>query len=67
MPSGLVVPDLADTDTGAAAADTVSVDADAVELVWPGNKTMHRKVKPLPDAEAAIPHLWRWSSSPHTA
>ncbi|WP_277625254.1 hypothetical protein [Streptomyces sp. M41(2017)] len=40
---------------------------DAVELVWPGNKTMHRKGKPLPDAEAAIPYLWRWSSSPHSA
>ncbi|MCX4581475.1 Uma2 family endonuclease [Streptomyces sp. NBC_01571] len=33
LPSGLVVPDLVVTDAGATAEDTVSVDADAVQLV----------------------------------
>ncbi|GHD76265.1 hypothetical protein GCM10010317_092370 [Streptomyces mirabilis] len=61
LPSGLVVPDLVVTDAGATVEDTVSVDADAVqlvvELVSPGNKTMDRKFKPLLYAEAAIPHF----------
>ncbi|MCX4581456.1 Uma2 family endonuclease [Streptomyces sp. NBC_01571] len=68
LPSGLVVPDLVVTDAGATADDTVSVDADAVqlvvELVSPGNKTMDRKVKPLLYAEAAIPHFWRLEFEP---
>ncbi|WP_326844484.1 Uma2 family endonuclease (plasmid) [Streptomyces sp. NBC_01558] len=68
LPSGLVVPDLVITDAGATAEDTVSVDADAVqlgvELVSPGNKTMDRKVKPLLYAEAAIPHFWSLDFEP---
>ncbi|WP_347111307.1 hypothetical protein [Streptomyces sp. M41(2017)] len=52
--------DLVVTDAGATAEDTVSVNADAVqlvvELVSPGNRRMDRKVKPLLYAEAAIPH-----------
>jgi hypothetical protein len=63
-----VVPDLVVTDAGATAEDTVSVDADAVqlvvELVSPGNKTMDRKFKPLLYAEAAIPHFWRLEFDP---
>ncbi|MFF3488223.1 Uma2 family endonuclease [Streptomyces sp. NPDC002701] len=68
LPSGLVVSDLVVTDAGATAQDTVSVDADAVqlvvELVSPGNKTMDRKFKPLLYAEAAIPHFWRLEFDP---
>ncbi|MER6443444.1 Uma2 family endonuclease [Streptomyces sp. NPDC001185] len=68
LPSGLVVPDIVVTDAGATAEDTVSVDADAVqlvvELVSPGNKTMDRKVKPLLYAEAAIPYFWRLEFEP---
>ena len=68
LPSGLVVPDLVVTDAAATAEDTVSVDADAVqlmvELVSPGNKTMDRKFKPLRYAEAAIPHFWRLEFDP---
>ncbi|MET7727489.1 Uma2 family endonuclease [Streptomyces mirabilis] len=56
------------TDAGATAEDTVSVDADAVqlvvELVSPGNKTMDRKFKPLLYAEAVIPHFWRLEYDP---
>ncbi|MET8788469.1 Uma2 family endonuclease [Streptomyces sp. NPDC004589] len=67
-PSGLVVPDLVVTDAGARAGDTVSVDADAVqlvvELVSPGNRTMDRKVKLLLYAETAIPHFWRLECEP---
>ncbi|MET7608622.1 Uma2 family endonuclease [Streptomyces avermitilis] len=61
LQSGLVVPDLVVTDAGATAEDTVSVDADAVqlvvELVSPGNKTMDRKVKPLLYARSSDPAL----------
>ncbi|MFE2698241.1 Uma2 family endonuclease [Streptomyces mirabilis] len=68
LPSGLVVPDLVVADAGTTAEDTVSVDADAVqlvvELVSPGNKTMDREFKPLLYAEAAIPHFWRLEFEP---
>ena len=68
LPSGLVVPDLVVTDAGATAEDTVSVDADAVQLVVelapPGNKTMDRKFKPLLYAEAAVPYFWRLEFEP---
>ncbi|MEU0823225.1 Uma2 family endonuclease [Streptomyces mirabilis] len=68
LPSGLVVPYLVVTDAGATAEDTVSVDADAVqlvvELVSPGNKTMDCKFKPLLYAEAAIPRFWRLEFDP---
>ncbi|WP_241539981.1 Uma2 family endonuclease [Streptomyces sp. M41(2017)] len=68
LPSGLVVPDLVVTDAGATAEGTVSVDADAVqlvvELVSPDNRTMDRKVKPLLYAEAVIPHFWRLEFEP---
>ncbi|MFF0142804.1 Uma2 family endonuclease [Streptomyces sp. NPDC005227] len=68
LPSGLVVPDLVVTDAGATAEDTVSVDADAVQLVVglvsSGKKTMDRKLKPLLYAEAAIPHFWRLEFEP---
>ncbi|MFF2431979.1 Uma2 family endonuclease [Streptomyces mirabilis] len=67
LPSGLVVPGLVVTDAGATVKDTVSVDADAVqlvvELVSPGN-TMDRKFKPLLYAEVAIPHFWRLEFDP---
>lgn len=67
LPSGLVVPDLVVTDVGATVEDTVSADADAVqlvvELVSPGN-TMDGKFKPLLYAEAAIPHFWRLEFDP---
>ncbi|MER6916912.1 Uma2 family endonuclease [Streptomyces sp. NPDC000594] len=68
LPSGLVVPDIVVADAGAAAEDTVSIDAEAVqlivELVSPGNRTMDRKIKPLLYAEAAIPHYWRLEFDP---
>ncbi|XKK63480.1 Uma2 family endonuclease [Streptomyces sp. ARC32] len=68
LPSGLVVPDLVVADAGATAADPVTVDIDAVqlvvELVSPGNSTMDRKVKPMLYAEAAIPHFWRLEFDP---
>ncbi|MFJ9352457.1 Uma2 family endonuclease [Streptomyces sp. NPDC101237] len=68
LPSGLVVPGLVVTDAGATAEDTVSVDADAVqlvvELVSPGNETMDRNFKPLLYAEAAILHFWRLEFEP---
>lgn len=68
LPSGLAVPDLVVTDAGATAEDSVSVDAEAVqlvvELVSPGNRTMDRKFKPLLYAEAAISHFWRLEFDP---
>lgn len=55
-------------DQGATLADGVGIDAEAVqlvvELVSPGNKTMDRKLKPMLDAEAAIPHYWRLEFDP---
>ncbi|MFD8000320.1 hypothetical protein [Streptomyces mirabilis] len=35
-----------------------------VELVFPGNKTMDCKFKPLLYAEAVIPHFWRLEFDP---
>ncbi|MGW8954740.1 Uma2 family endonuclease [Streptomyces sp. NPDC055709] len=68
LPSGLVVPDIVVADAGAAGEDSMSLDAEAVqlviELVSPGNKTMDRKLKPLLYAEAAIPHYWRLEFEP---
>ncbi|MER6916082.1 Uma2 family endonuclease [Streptomyces sp. NPDC000594] len=68
LPSGLVVPDIVVADAGATAEDTVSIDAEAVqlivELVSPGNRTMDRKLKPLLYAEAGIPHFWRLEFDP---
>ncbi|WP_336052180.1 Uma2 family endonuclease [Streptomyces sp. CA2R101] len=68
LPSGLVVPDIVVADAGATAEDSVSLSAEAVqlvvELVSPGNKTMDRKLKPLLYAEAAIPHYWRLEFDP---
>ncbi|MEW2044016.1 Uma2 family endonuclease [Streptomyces sp. NPDC005534] len=68
LPSGLVVPDMVVADAGATAEDTVSVDADAVqlvvEIVSPGNRMMDRMVKPLLYAEAAIPYFWRLEFEP---
>ncbi|MFF0561945.1 Uma2 family endonuclease [Streptomyces sp. NPDC004266] len=68
LPSGLVVPDIVVVDKAAATEDSVSVDADAVqlvvELVSPGNKTMDRKFKPMLYAEAAIPYFWRLEFDP---
>ncbi|MFG3172919.1 Uma2 family endonuclease [Streptomyces sp. NPDC048200] len=55
-------------DAGATAEDTVSVNADVVqlvvEIVSPGNRMMDRKVKPLLYAEAAIPHFWHLEFEP---
>lgn len=71
LPSGLVVPDLAVVDGAATAEDSVSVDAEAVqlaiELVSPGNRTVDRKFKPMLYAEAAIPHFWRVELDPAPA
>ncbi|WP_235217291.1 Uma2 family endonuclease [Streptomyces noursei] len=51
LPSGLVVPDIVVADAGAIAEDSVSIDAEAVqlvvELVSPHNETMDRKLKTL--------------------
>ncbi|MFE0672445.1 Uma2 family endonuclease [Streptomyces sp. NPDC058867] len=68
LPSGLVVPDIVVTDAGATAEDTVSVDADGVqlvvELVSPGNLMVDRKFKPMLYAEAAVPYFWRLEFDP---
>ncbi|MFD5558145.1 Uma2 family endonuclease [Streptomyces sp. NPDC127068] len=68
LPSGLVVPDIVVADAGATVEDTVSIDAEAIqliiELVSPGNRTMDRKIKPLLYAEAGIPHYWRLEFTP---
>lgn len=68
LPSGLVVPDIVVVDKAAATEDSVSIDADAVqlvvELVSPGNKTMDRKFKPMLYAEAAVPYFWRLEFDP---
>lgn len=68
LPSGLVVPDIVVADAGATVEDSVSIDAEAVqlvvELVSPGDKTMDRRFKPLLYAEAGIPAYWRLESDP---
>ncbi|WP_327328706.1 Uma2 family endonuclease (plasmid) [Streptomyces sp. NBC_01210] len=68
LPSGLVVPDVVVADAGATVEDSVSIDAEAVqlvvELVSPGNKTMDRRLKPLLYAEAGIPSYWRLEFDP---
>ncbi|MET8974371.1 Uma2 family endonuclease [Streptomyces sp. NPDC004539] len=68
LPSGLVVPDLVVADAGATVEDSVSVNAEGVqlviELVSPGNRMVDRKFKPMLYAEAAIPHFWRLEFDP---
>ncbi|MEV6163783.1 Uma2 family endonuclease [Streptomyces sp. NPDC052052] len=68
LPSGLVVPDLVVTDSGATAEDDISVDAEnvqlVVELVSPRNRVVGCTFKPMLYAEAAIPHFWRLEFDP---